>query len=185
MPKIRYDITLNRTSYTGLVMKKIITAIFPGTFDPITNGHIELITRAANLVDHLIIAVAASPSKKTLFTLDERVTMVSQSIVHLPKVRVLGFSQLMADFAREQHASVLIRGVRNSQDFEYEKQLAEINAQLKPDLETLFLIASAKYHFLSSTLVREIAMHHGDVSSFVPSEINVALIKKFADRQIY
>ncbi|MCO6523739.1 MAG: pantetheine-phosphate adenylyltransferase [Candidatus Schmidhempelia sp.] len=162
----------------------MITAIFPGTFDPITNGHIELITRAANLVDHLIIAVAVSPSKKTLFTLEERVAMVTESVAQLPKVTVLGFSQLMADFAREQNASVLIRGVRNSQDFEYEKQLAELNLQLKPDLETLFLIASAKNNFLSSTLVREVAMHHGDVSRFVPFEVNVALIEKFADRQI-
>ncbi|WP_392567020.1 pantetheine-phosphate adenylyltransferase [Utexia brackfieldae] len=156
------------------------TAIFPGTFDPMTYGHIDLIARAALIFERLIIAVAASPSKKTLFSLSERVAMASDSLLHLDNVEVLGFSQLMATFAKAHEATVLVRGIRTTYDFEYERQLAEMNIHLKPDLETVFLIPSTQYGFISSTIVREVALHGGDVVGLVPAHIHTALLAKIA-----
>lgn len=156
----------------------MLTAIFPGTFDPITNGHVDLIARAALLFPRLIVAIAQSPNKKTLFSLDERVNLASTALEHLLNVEVIGYTNLMADFAKAYDATVLVRGVRTTYDFEYERQLAEMNRSLKPDLDTIFLMPSAVTGFISSTIVKEVALHQGDVSMLVPKHVEIALFTK-------
>ncbi|MFL1908825.1 pantetheine-phosphate adenylyltransferase [Plesiomonas shigelloides] len=145
--------------------------IYPGTFDPVTNGHLDLIQRASRLFGHVTVAVAASPSKQPLFTLDERVELLRQSVATLPNVTVIGFKGLLVDLAKAQHSTVLLRGVRGVTDFDYEHQLANMNRRLMPELETVFLTPSEQWSFISSTLVREIALHGGDVSEFVPAAV--------------
>ncbi|MEZ2697478.1 pantetheine-phosphate adenylyltransferase, partial [Hafnia alvei] len=127
-------------------------AIYPGTFDPMTNGHLDLVTRAANMFDHVILAIAASPSKKPMFSLEERVALATQVTAHLPNVEVLGFSELMAHFAQHQNANILVRGLRAVSDFEYEMQLANMNRHLMPTLESVFLMPSKEWSFISSSL---------------------------------
>jgi len=161
-------------------MKKMLTAIFPGTFDPITNGHVDLISRASLLFPHLIVAVAESPNKKTLFSLDERVNLVSTALEHLLNIEVIGYANLMANFAKAHQATVLIRGVRTTNDFEYERQLAEINRSLKDDLDTVFLMPSIATGFISSTIVKDIALHDGDISTLVPKHVEVALLQRIS-----
>lgn len=141
--------------------------LYPGTFDPITKGHGDLIERASRLFDHVIIAVAASPKKNPLFSLEQRVALAQEVTKHLPNVEVVGFSTLLAHFVKEQKANVFLRGLRAVSDFEYEFQLANMNRQLAPDVESMFLTPSEKYSFISSTLVREIAALGGDISKFV------------------
>lgn len=148
-----------------------VNVIYPGTFDPVTNGHLDLIQRASRLFGHVTVAVAASPSKQPLFTLDERVELLRQSVAALPNVTVTGFKGLLVDLAKAQHATVLLRGVRGVTDFDYEHQLANMNRRLMPELETVFLTPSEQWSFISSTLVREIALHGGDVSEFVPAAV--------------
>ncbi|AER30672.1 pantetheine-phosphate adenylyltransferase [Pantoea sp. PA1] len=153
-------------------------AIYPGTFDPITLGHIDIVTRAAQMFDRLVVAIAASPSKKPLFTLDERVALARQATAHLANVEVTGFSDLMANFARTQQANILVRGLRAVSDFEYETQLARMNRHLLPTLESVFLMPSENFSFISSTLVKEVARHGGDVSAFLPAPVHQALLAK-------
>jgi pantetheine-phosphate adenylyltransferase len=153
-------------------------AIYPGTFDPLTNGHTDLVIRAARLFDEVILAVAANPSKQPMFSLEERVGLAQQVFVGLPNVQVVGFAGLLADFARNHQAQVLIRGVRAVADFEYEFQLASMNRQLNPDLDSLFMTPSEKNMFISSTLVKEVARHGGDVSPFVAPQVLDALKRK-------
>ena len=153
-------------------------AIYPGTFDPITNGHLDIITRAACMFDKVILAIAASPSKKPMFDLHERVQLATDAISHLPNVEVVGFSDLMANFARAQQANILIRGLRAVADFEYEMQLAHMNRHLMPELESVFLMPSKEWSFISSTLVKEVARHHGDVTHFLPVNVHQALMAK-------
>ncbi|WJV68911.1 pantetheine-phosphate adenylyltransferase [Pectobacteriaceae bacterium CE70] len=157
-----------------------IKAIYPGTFDPFTNGHLDLLTRASRMFDRLILAIAASPSKNTLFTLDERVVLAQAVTQHLPNVEVIGFSELMAHFAQQQQATILVRGLRAVSDFEYELQLAKMNTHLMPTLESVFLMPSEQWSFISSSLVKEVARHGGDVSHFLPDIINNALHEKLA-----
>lgn len=157
---------------------KTLTAIFPGTFDPITNGHIDLITRSALLFPRLIIAIAENPNKKALFSLEERVNLASTAIEHLLNVEVIGFDNLMADFAQAHNATVMIRGVRTTHDFEYERQLAEMNRALKPDLDTIFLMPSIAMGFISSTIVKDVAYHGGDISNLVPQHVKIELLKR-------
>ena len=152
--------------------------IYPGTFDPITNGHLDLIKRSAAMFDHIIVAVAASPSKKTLFTLEERVDLVKKSIAGLDNVSVDGFSGLMVDFAKQKQANLLVRGLRTTMDFEYEFGLTSMYRKLMPELESVFLTPSEEYAFLSSTIVREVALHGGSVEAFVPPVVNQALKNK-------
>jgi len=149
--------------------------IYPGTFDPITNGHTDLVERASQLFDEVVIGIAASPSKKPWFTLEQRVSMVNQALQHIPNVSVTGFSGLLVHFAQEVEANVLIRGLRAVSDFEFEFQLANMNRRLMPELETVFLTPSEENSFISSTLVREVALHGGDVSQFVHPAIAKAL----------
>ena len=153
--------------------------IYPGTFDPITNGHLDLIERAAAMFDHVVVGIAASPSKKPLFDLQERVTLTQTITKHLSNVEVVGFSGLLVDFAKESNANILVRGLRAVSDFEYEFQLALMNRRLMPELETVFLTPSEENSFLSSTIVKEVALHKGDVSQFVDPRITGALNAKF------
>lgn len=155
-------------------------AIYPGTFDPLTNGHLDLLARASRLFDHLVLAIAASPSKNTLFSLGERVALAQQATQHLKNVEVVGFSDLMVHFAQQQQANVLIRGLRAISDFEYELQLAKMNTHLMPTLESVFLMPSEEWSFISSSLVKEVARHGGDVSHFLPESIGTALEQKLA-----
>mgnify|MGYP003562067033 FL=1 len=155
-------------------------AIYPGTFDPLTNGHPDLVIRAAKLFDEVIVAVASNPSKQPMFSLAERVELAQQVFSHVPNVTVVGFSGLLAEFARQHQAQVLLRGVRAVADFEYEFQLASMNRQLNPDLDSLFMTPSEKNTFISSTLVKEVARHGGDVSRFVAPVVLAALSAKLA-----
>ncbi|WP_426359040.1 pantetheine-phosphate adenylyltransferase [Pseudocolwellia sp. HL-MZ19] len=155
-----------------------IKAIYPGTFDPVTNGHTDLITRASNLFSEVVVAVASNPSKKPCFDLAERVELIKNVIQHLPNVTVVGFSGLLVDLAKQQNAAVLVRGLRAVSDFEYEFQLASVNRQLSPNLESVFLTPSAENTFISSTIVKEVSLHNGDVTSFVHPIVKEALDKK-------
>ena len=145
-------------------MKK---AVYPGTFDPITRGHEDLVRRAARLFDHMIVAVADSKSKKPFFSLDDRIQMAREVLAGIPNIEVIGFSGLLMDFMREHQAKVIIRGLRAVSDFEYEFQMAGMNRNLYPDVETVFLTPGEQYLFISATMVREIATLGGDVSHFV------------------
>ncbi|KJR36109.1 pantetheine-phosphate adenylyltransferase [Vibrio navarrensis] len=159
-------------------LKRISRVIYPGTFDPITNGHLDLVERAAKMFDEVIIAVAASPSKNTMFTLDERVDFARQVTSHLDNVTTQGFTGLMVDFARDVDANVLIRGLRTTVDFEYEFGLTNMYRRLLPGLESVFLTPSEEHAFISSTIVREVAIHGGDVTQFVPEIVAKALHQK-------
>ncbi|UXN34915.1 pantetheine-phosphate adenylyltransferase [Avibacterium paragallinarum] len=152
------------------------TVIYPGTFDPITNGHLDIIERSAVLFSKVFVAIAASPSKKPLFDLDTRVKIAQQAVAHLPNVEVFGFADLLAKVVQEKHIHAIIRGVRTTTDFEYELQLASLNRLLTKNengqgVESLFFPPSEKWAFVSSTIVREIYLHGGDVSNFVPSSV--------------
>lgn len=153
-------------------------AIYPGTFDPITNGHLDIVTRASKMFDTLILAIANSPHKKTMFTLEERVRLAQGVIAHLPNVEVVGFGDLMANFAKTQQANILVRGLRTAADFEYEMQLAHMNRHLMPELESVFLMPSKEWSFVSSSLVKEVARHSGDVAHFLPEQVHQALLEK-------
>ncbi|NLD15489.1 MAG: pantetheine-phosphate adenylyltransferase [Gammaproteobacteria bacterium] len=153
--------------------------LYPGTFDPITHGHTDLVERAARLFDEVIIAVAASPKKGPLFSLEQRVELAREVVAHLPNVKVYGFSNLLAHFVNEVEANVLMRGLRAVSDFEYEFQLANMNRKLAPDVESLFLTPCEQYSFISSTLVREIAALDGDISQFVHPVVVTALKERF------
>ncbi|MGK2888724.1 MAG: pantetheine-phosphate adenylyltransferase [Candidatus Malihini olakiniferum] len=157
-------------------------AIYPGTFDPLTNGHLDLLARASRLFDHLVLAIAASSSKNTMFSLNDRVTLARQATQHLTNVEVVGFSDLMVHFAQQQQANVLIRGLRSVSDFEYELQLAKMNTYLMPTLERIFLMPSEEWSFISSSLVKEVARHGGDVSHFLPDTIGTVLKQKLAQQ---
>jgi pantetheine-phosphate adenylyltransferase len=144
-----------------------IRAVYPGTFDPITNGHEDLIQRASRLFDQVVVGVAQSQAKRPFFSLDERVALARDVLAPYKNVTVLGFGGLLSEFVREQSAGVILRGLRAVSDFEYEFQLAGMNRRLAPGVETLFLTPSDKYLFLSATIVREIAVLGGDISAFV------------------
>ena len=143
------------------------TAIYPGTFDPITNGHSDLVGRASRLFDRVVVAVAASPKKKPLLSLDERVELAKTALSHLPNVEVIGFDCLLANLVRDQQANIILRGLRAVSDFEYEFQLANMNRKLAPQAESLFLTPAEHLSYISSTLIREIAALGGDVDQFV------------------
>ncbi len=157
-----------------------ITAIYPGTFDPVTNGHLDLVARAARLYRRIIVAVAESRGKAPLFSVAERVDLVQQVTAEFSNVEVIGFDNLLVDCAREHGADVILRGLRAVSDFEYEFQLAGMNRRLSPRLETVFLTPAEQYEFISSSMIREIARLQGDVSSFVPAVVERRLIEKFS-----
>lgn len=153
-------------------------AVFPGTFDPITLGHQDLIRRSASLFGTVIVAVAVAHHKKTMFTLDERLDMVREVFRALPNVQVESFTGLVRDFAVNHGAQVMVRGVRSVTDFDYEAQLAGMNRALAPDVDTVFLTPDARYQYISSTLVREIATLKGDVAQFVAPGVHAQLMAK-------
>ena len=154
-----------------------ITAIYPGTFDPITNGHVDLVQRACRLFDHVIVAIAAGSSgaKAPVFTLEERVNLAQEVLTGCDNIEVCGFDTLLVDFMQETGARVIIRGLRAVSDFEYEFQLASMNRKLAPEVETVFLTPAEQFSFISSSLVREIASLGGDVSPFVHAKVATAL----------
>lgn len=160
-------------------MAKLKKVVYPGTFDPITNGHIDLVQRAANLFDHVVVAVASNQKKSPLFTLDERVDLARQALSHVKNIEVLGFNALLKDLVEQQEAYGVVRGLRAVSDFEYEFQLANMNRALAPSMESLFLTPAEHLSYISSTLVREIASLGGDVSKFVPDFVEKALIQKY------
>ena len=156
-------------------------AIYPGTFDPITNGHADLVSRAAPLFDRLIVGIAESAAKGTSFSLDDRIALARLALTGIANVEVRGFALLLADFVRETGAGVILRGLRAVSDFEYEFQLASMNRYLIPAAETLFLTPAEQYSFISSSLVREIARLGGDVSNFVHPAVQQALRQRWKD----
>ncbi len=151
------------------------SVIYPGTFDPITNGHLDVIERSAVIFPRVLVAVANSPSKKPLFSLDERVELVRQSVAHLSNVEIFGFSDLLANVIKQHNISAIIRGVRTTTDFEYELQLAALNRLLTKGVDSLFFPPAEKWAFVSSTIVREIYLHGGDVAELVPVSVFNAL----------
>ncbi len=156
----------------------MINAVYPGTFDPITNGHLDLIKRACKLFDQVIVAIADNAGKRPLFELNERVRLVKDVLVEYPNVQVVGFNILLVTFAREQNARIILRGLRAVSDFEYEFQLAGMNRNLAPEIETVFLTTAEQYANLSSTLVKEVAYFKGDISRFVPAQVKAEIEKK-------
>ena len=164
-------------------MTKQRIGVYPGTFDPVTNGHMDIIQRATHLVDHLVIAIARNAGKGPLFSADERVELVRQEVAVLPEnsthIEVKAFDTLLMHFAREVHASIIIRGLRAVSDFEYEFQMAAMNAKIDPEVETVFLMASDNNQFISSRFVKEIGQLGGDISHFVSPRVHERLANRF------
>ena len=160
----------------------MLKVVYPGTFDPFTRGHEDLVRRAARMFDEVIVAIADSESKRPLFTTAERIAMAREVLATITKVRVMGFSSLLMDFVHSVDARIVLRGLRAVSDFEYEFQMAGMNRNLYPEVETLFLTPSEQYLFMSSSIVREIARFGGDVSSFVAPSVAARLAAKFTER---
>lgn len=153
--------------------------LYPGTFDPMTNGHLDIVNRASKMFDEVVIAIAVGHHKKPLFSLDERVALARQATQHLNNVEIVGFDGLLINLFKEQQATAVVRGLRAVSDFEYEFQLANMNRQLSSEYDVIFFTPAEKYSFISSTLIREIARLKGDVSQFVPPVVERAFIEKF------
>lgn len=153
--------------------------VYPGSFDPITFGHLDIIERSARMVDELVIAVLRNSAKNSLFSLEERVNMIRELTKDLPNVRVESFDGLLVDYMSQIDADIIIRGLRAVTDFEYELQIAQMNHVLKENVETIFLITSLKYSYLSSSLVKEIASYGGDISKFVPAQLMDRIYEKY------
>lgn len=155
-------------------------AVYPGSFDPVTMGHMDIIHRAAKQFDHLVVAVLNNMSKKPLFSVEERVELLKEVTADLPNVTIESFRDLLANYIRERKAQVIVRGIRSVTDFEYELQMASINRELNPDAETIFMMTNPKYSYLSSSVVKEIARFNGNLSEFVPPIIEKHLKQKFS-----
>ena len=154
-------------------------ALYPGTFDPMTNGHLDLVRRAGQIFDEVIIGVSENPNKTKLFNLDERIEIVNHITSNIKNVKVIGFSGLLIDFLAEQECRIVLRGLRALSDFEFEFHLASANKRLNPDIETMFMTPDEQNHFISSSLVKEIAKYGGDISSFVPPYVSSRLLEKY------
>jgi pantetheine-phosphate adenylyltransferase len=160
--------------------KTQIVAVYPGSFDPVTNGHLDIIQRAAKQFDKLIVAVLNNTKKKPLFTVEERKELLVQVTKHLPNVEVDHFRDLLINYMKQKNANIIIRGLRAISDFEYELQMASMNRKLSGQVETFFMMTSPQYSFLSSSIVKEVAQFHGSVTDFVPEAVEKALKSKFA-----
>jgi pantetheine-phosphate adenylyltransferase len=156
-------------------------AIYPGSFDPITVGHLDIITRSSQIFDEVIVGVLSNNQKSPLFTAEERVALIAEVTKELPNVRAQTFSGLLVDFAKQEKANVIVRGLRAVTDFEYELQMSQTNRQICPEVDTLFLTASVEYSYVSSSTVKEIASFGGDFSSFVPPLVAEEVKKRFAN----
>ncbi|QHW30108.1 pantetheine-phosphate adenylyltransferase [Paenibacillus rhizovicinus] len=167
------------TSTTGSPARRV--AVYPGSFDPVTCGHLDIIRRAAKQYDHLIVAVLNNTSKKPLFSVDERKQLLADVTQDLPNVSIDSFRDLLVNFLKSKEAHVIVRGIRSVTDFEYELQMASTNHQLDGDIETIFMMTNPKYSYLSSSIVKEIAMFHGNVQDLVPPEVQSALIAKYSE----
>ena len=159
-------------------MKRI--AIYPGTFDPITNGHLDLIERANRIFDEVIIGVALSQKKKTLFTMEERLKMITSAVKRYKRVKVMAFEGLLVDFVEKNNGIAILRGLRAISDYEYELQMAHMNRRLKTDIETVFMMPSEEYSFLTSSIIKEVASFSGSLNGLVPKNVKNELKKKFA-----
>ena len=159
------------------------TALFPGTFDPFTNGHLDLTERASKMFPRVVVAISLSPKKGTLFSLDDRVALAQEAVAALPNVEVIGFDGLVVDCARRVQAQVMCRGIRAVSDFEFEFQMALMNRRLSPELEVVFLMPSARYTFLNSSLVKEIARLGGDIAGLLPPNVERRLLNLFAEER--
>jgi pantetheine-phosphate adenylyltransferase len=155
-----------------------LIAVYPGTFDPITNGHTDLVNRGVKIFDKVIIAVAQNPSKNTLFTVKERIEFIQEIFDANPQVEIYSLDKLLVDFANDHNATVILRGLRAVSDFEYEVQLASMNRSMEPNIESVFMSPAEEYGFLSSSIIKEIAKHGGDLSKFVDKAVLAALQKK-------
>ena len=153
--------------------------IYPGTFDPITNGHIDIIERSIILFEKVVVAVTTNPAKSPLFDIDDRIEMIKSSIKEINNVEVDSFDDLLVNYALRKNATAIIRGLRATSDFEFEFQMALVNRKLSDKLVTVFLMPNEKYTYLNSTIVKEVASYHGDVSRFVPPEVNVRINERF------
>lgn len=160
----------------------MLRAIYPGSFDPITFGHLDIITRASNIVDELIVGVLNNKAKTPLFSVEERVKMLKDTTKELPNIKVVPFEGLLVDFASQMEAKLVVRGLRAITDFEYELQMSQTNHKLEPDVETMFLTTSLEYSYLSSTTVKEVAAFGGDISQFVPALVERRMQEKFKEK---
>jgi pantetheine-phosphate adenylyltransferase len=158
-------------------------AVCPGSFDPVTNGHLDIVSRAAGLFDEVVVATGVNASKNRLFTPDERLEMLREVCAPYPNVRVAGFSGLLTDFCRAEGIAAIVKGLRAVSDFDYELQMAQMNASLAPGLETVFVPTAPEYSFLASSLVKEVAAFGGDVSSLVPPSVHERLVVRLAERR--
>ncbi|VFP85805.1 pantetheine-phosphate adenylyltransferase [Candidatus Erwinia haradaeae] len=154
-------------------------AIYPGTFDPITNGHLDIITRAARIFEQIILAIADNPKKNTMFSLQEREHLAQETVKHLPNISVIKYSNLLVNFAKEQKVHILIRGLRTVSDLEYEKKIAAINHLLAPDIESVFFMTTTQYTYLSSSLIKEVAQHGANVQKLLPTPVYQAFKLRF------
>ncbi|MGP0583615.1 pantetheine-phosphate adenylyltransferase [Paenibacillus timonensis] len=162
--------------------RKLRVAVYPGSFDPVTKGHMDIIQRASRQFDRLIVAVLNNLSKKPLFTVEERKELLTQVTGHLPNVEIDSFRDLLVNYMDYKKADVIVRGIRSVTDFEYELQLASTNHKLNSEVETIFMMTHPKYSYLSSSVVKEIASFHGDVSDLVPPEVERAMREKFKEK---
>ncbi len=158
-------------------------ALYSGSFDPVTLGHLDIIKRAANVFDEVVVAVLNNKAKNPLFSVEERVNMLEETTKDLPNVKITSFRGLLVDFAREENINVIVRGLRAITDFEYELQMAQTNHELLPDVDTMFLTTNILYSYVSSTIVKEVASYHGDVSHFVPECIEEKIKEKYVSVQ--
>lgn len=156
-------------------------AVYPGSFDPFTNGHLDILNRAAKIFDYVMVGVLVHPAKRCLFSPEHRVEMITEVVKEFENVRAVHFNGLLVDFCRHVHACAVIRGLRAVSDYEYELQIFSVNKQLAPDLETVFLMSATRYSFLSSSIVKEVAKYGGDISSMVPPTVEKFMKQYYAD----
>ncbi len=161
----------------------MIRAIYPGSFDPVTLGHLDIIKRASRTVDKLIVGVLNNGGKHPLFTIDERVDMLKEVTRDIPNVKIMSFSGLLVDFARQTESTVIVRGLRAISDFDYELQMAQTNRKMNPEVDTMFLATSLEYAYLSSTTVKEVAFFDGDIREFVPNQVVASVQKKVREKK--